>query len=118
MEQLRTNRSVVRPYIGIKLYPLDSVTLKHEKAAGRIPKNMQGGVVVAAVAPSSPAERAGLKEGDVIVNIDGAEVKRNADVFKALGVKVNTPLRMTIVRTKPYEQRLEVSITPDKKRGR
>jgi len=37
------------------------------------------GVVVAGVSPGGPAERAGLKAGDVITTIDGQPLRRNAE---------------------------------------
>lgn len=46
---------------------------------------VEGGVGVAAVRPGGPAEQAGLKEGDVIVEIDGLEVANIQDYMTVLG---------------------------------
>ena len=42
------------------------------------------GVLVVSVAPGSPAERAGLRPGDIIVRFDGQEVARASDLEQAL----------------------------------
>lgn len=39
-----------------------------------------GGALVSSVEPGSPADQAGLKEGDVILSIDGAAVSRSIDL--------------------------------------
>jgi S1-C subfamily serine protease len=41
-------------------------------------------VGIQAVNPGSPADDAGLEEGDVIVGIEGTEIKTTGDLFKAL----------------------------------
>jgi len=41
-------------------------------------------VTVLALAPRSPAERAGLREGDRIVSVDGSKTRRTKDVFDRL----------------------------------
>lgn len=45
----------------------------------------QPGVTVAAVSPGSPADRAGVREGDVIVEFAGVQVKTLDDLMFALG---------------------------------
>ncbi|MEZ5364452.1 MAG: PDZ domain-containing protein [Bryobacterales bacterium] len=45
---------------------------------------VEAGVVVMEAAPGGPAEKAGLKLGDVIIAIDGKPVKAFEDVSKAL----------------------------------
>jgi len=52
---------------------------------GMRPENNEGGGVRAAqVMPDSPAERAGLREGDVLQKLDGAEVKDVEGLLAAL----------------------------------
>lgn len=44
------------------------------------------GVIVASVAEGSPAESCGLKQGDIITAINGAEVRTNAEVSDAIAL--------------------------------
>ncbi len=60
-----------------------------------------GGLVVADVEPGSPAAKAGLQKSDVIVKVDGKEVK-NAEVFRSL-LQIHSAgelVTITIVRGK------------------
>jgi S1-C subfamily serine protease len=43
-----------------------------------------GGVVVSEVQPGSAAEEAGIKVGQIIINVDGEPVKNPADFAKAV----------------------------------
>lgn len=60
-----------------------------------------GGVLVSSVTKNSPAEKAGLKAGDVITTVDGAAVKDSRDLVTALReVKDGTAVSLGIVRDK------------------
>jgi Do/DeqQ family serine protease len=70
-----------------------------------------GGAVVARVAQNSPAQRAGLRPGDVIVAIDGVAVQNTSDLRNRIGL---TPLgrsvELTVMRngvTQEIEVRIE-----------
>jgi serine protease Do len=65
-EQLIANGKVKRAWVGAAFQPL----LKDEVAQGR-----DRGVLIAGVVPGGPAERAGLKAGDIVTAVDGAEVR-------------------------------------------
>ena len=45
--------------------------------------DVQKGVVVADVAPDSLAANFGVKKGDIIVDVNGAEIKTTADLAEA-----------------------------------
>lgn len=58
-----------------------------------------GGAMVSAVQPGGPAERAGLRRGDVIVAVGGRGVQGPADVVTAVErASVGKPLGLTIER--------------------
>jgi len=59
----------------------------------------RGGVLVSAVRASSPADRAGLRAGDVITGVDGELIRTGADLERALWRDLSgTELRITITR--------------------
>jgi Do/DeqQ family serine protease len=59
----------------------------------------RGGTVVARVSPASAAEQAGLRSGDVIVELDGDPVTRSSDLRNAIGLlRAGTSIRLNILR--------------------
>jgi S1-C subfamily serine protease len=58
-------------YLGVLTMPIQSLP---PEVAERLGLDGEEGVVVVNVVPDSPASRAGLRQGDVIRNIDGKEV--------------------------------------------
>ncbi len=64
--------------LGIRYQELGDQLAKHFKVE-------DGAVLVSSVEPGSPAEKAGLKAGDVIVEVNGAAVKSGGDLRDQLG---------------------------------
>lgn len=67
ISQLKDHNKVLRPYIGISGIDLDDSTAKRY--------NLVLGVYVKTVQSFSPAEKAGLQSGDVIIQADGKDIK-------------------------------------------
>ena len=62
----------------LSLAPLDAAT------AQRLPAGVDGGVLVRSVAPGSPAARAGLRPGDVVLQANNKPVRTPAEAYAAL----------------------------------
>ncbi|MGM9930865.1 S1C family serine protease [Pradoshia sp.] len=71
IEDLEAHGKVKRAYMGTSLRSLSEVTSYQQDATLNLPSKITEGVVIASVEPGSPAEKAGLKEYDVIVELDG-----------------------------------------------
>jgi serine protease Do len=56
------------------------------------------GVLVSSVESNSPAERAGLKAGDVITEADGRQIDDAGDLVRALGGKDDAEVTLTVTR--------------------
>ncbi|MFA9550635.1 MAG: Do family serine endopeptidase [Hyphomicrobium sp.] len=104
VQQLRTFGEVRRGWLGVKI---QTVT---DGIAGRVNVPAHTGALIAAVSPDSPAAKAGLKSGDVIVKFDG----RNVTQMRALPRLVaRTPIDKTVdveVRRKGEKKTLRVTI--------
>jgi serine protease Do len=72
MTSLMEHGRVVRGHLGIAIQDLD------EDLAGALGVAADRGVVIADVAPRSPAARAGLRRGDVVLAIDGVKITDSA----------------------------------------
>ena len=93
LPQLRERGKVVRGYLGINIENVDA----DKQAAFKLKST--NGAFVQSVLPGEPAEAAGLKPGDTIVQVDGAPVKDTRELIgyvsgKAPGSKV----KLSIVR--------------------
>ena len=104
--QLLTLGKVKRGHLGI--------TAQQRPLARRMVRfyglGAESGVEVMAVAPQSPASRGGVREGDVIVAIDGREVSSVDHIHRFLSEwPVGNTVKLTIIRG---SDRMEVEVVP------
>ena len=101
IDQLIDHKKVLRPYIGITGINIDEELSKQE--------NLEIGVYVKSVEDFSPAEKAGIKPGDVIIKADGKDVEDMDDLNE---VKNSHQIgeTMTLVVTRNGEER-ELTVT-------
>ena len=75
----------------------------HEVEDGVLWVSRTDGVVAAEVAPATPAARAGIQAGDVLLAVDGQPIDRPAEVVDLLhGSRVGQPLRYTLLRLESH----------------
>ncbi len=87
VDQLRATGTVKRGYLGVAIQPLST-----DIAAGLgLPKDK--GEIVASVEPNGPAAKAGIKQGDVIVRINGSDVTYDNTLSY---VVANTPIGSSV----------------------
>jgi Do/DeqQ family serine protease len=79
MRQLIEHGAVERGQLGVSLYP---VTAEVARSLGL--RRAAGGLVTQVV-PGSPAQKAGLRAGDVITAIAGHSIRSNSDLRNAIG---------------------------------
>jgi membrane-associated protease RseP (regulator of RpoE activity) len=70
------------------------------------------GVLVSSVEQGSPADKAGLKAGDVLTEVEGKRIDDASDLVRELGAKDEGEVTVTFVRDK---QRRTVRVTPEKR---
>jgi S1-C subfamily serine protease len=74
----------------------------------------ESGVIVASVANGSPAQKAGLREGDVIVAMDGKPVAGVDDLHRMLtDARVGAVSSLTVLR---HTEKLELKVVPEEMR--
>ncbi|MCQ2740825.1 MAG: trypsin-like peptidase domain-containing protein [Alphaproteobacteria bacterium] len=78
IEQLISKGKVERGWIGVK------VTTNSDKIVLNDNNTFQGGVVVSSLTPSSPAATAGIEAGDVIIAINGSDIKDLKDFSRRI----------------------------------
>ncbi|MGC3989977.1 MAG: DegQ family serine endoprotease [Chthoniobacteraceae bacterium] len=110
MTQLKDHGKVTRGYIGIGLQPITS------DLAAYLKLDTQNGALVNEVQSGTPGDKAGLQRGDVIVKLNGAEVKDASRLQLAVGeMSPGTKVTLSILRD---GQAKEVGLTlgekPDK----
>lgn len=92
-DQLIDKGSVRRPYLGVAFQPLSIDLAKQFGVEGK------GGALVSSVVAGGPAEKAGVKAGDVIVALDGAPIKEHRDLLRLLLEKaVGSSVQLSLVR--------------------
>jgi len=97
MAQLQEKGKVVRAYIGVAMQNVTDEVATHLK----LPKTE--GVLVERVVPGSPAARAGLERGDVIVKVDGARIKDAQDLQKRVRArKIGEEVALTVWANSKY----------------
>ena len=107
---LRDGR-IRRAYIGVEAQtaPL------HRRLVRFYDLLQESGVIVSAVTPGSPAQRAGLREGDVIVALDGKAVAGVDDLHRLLtDAHVGVSSSLTVLR---WTQKLELQVVPQEARS-
>lgn len=75
---------VKRPYFGVSIGSLSDVSSYHWQQTLKLPKEVSAGVYITGVAPGSPAANAGLQEYDVVVELDGEQVRDVIELRKHL----------------------------------
>ena len=75
IEDLEKHKEVQRPFMGVGLASLSDVPLEAQRSTLKLPEDVKSGIVVTGVEPTSPSDKAGLKQYDVIVKLDDQEIK-------------------------------------------
>ncbi len=94
-------------WLGIEGGPLDSPILRtHLQLADDV------GVVVRQVVPKSPAEKAGLKQDDILIAVNGEQITDMGTLQKAVADSHAKPLELKLLR---LAKDMTITITPEER---
>ena len=104
VEQLKTKGQVSRGWLGVEIQDMD------QKLANSFNLSQPNGALVASVMPGSPADKAGVQAGDIIVNFAGSAVNSASDLPLLVGnTPVGTKAVMKVLRA-GTEKSLDVTV--------
>ena len=104
-QQLRESGKVTRGRIGVQLQELT------QDIASSLGLKSAEGALVAAVQQGGPADKAGIRPGDVVVAFNGQPVQTTADLARLVGsTKPGTTVPAQVLRE---GKAIDVKITPD-----
>ena len=78
IQELISKGFITWPYLGINTYTVDALAIREYNLS------VDAGVVLTYVDTNSPASRAGLKEGDVVVKFNGQTVSTASELIRAI----------------------------------
>jgi Do/DeqQ family serine protease len=105
MEMLIKDGKVSRGYLGVSIGTLTPVIAKEYSLT------VQRGALIAGVDPKGPASRIGLAEGDVVVGLNGTEI-RTGDVLRntIAMIKPGTTVELQLVRKSGNKETLKAKL--------
>jgi serine protease Do len=103
--QLQEKGKVVRGYMGVKIRDVD------EEIAKAFGLETPKGALVESVEEDSPAEKAGLKHGDIVVKVDAVTVVKTSDLIQYVSSKApGAKVKVTVIR-KEKTQEFTITLT-------
>jgi serine protease Do len=93
-DQIINNGEAVHPYLGVYLSDLTQET------ARRFGSSVETGALVEKVEPNGPADRAGIRRGDIVIAAGKDEVQSSGDLISALrNYQPGDTVKLTVVRS-------------------
>jgi len=110
---LEKGQEVVRPYVGIGMLDITDEYVLWQNGI-TIDESIDSGVAVLEVAKNSPAEKAKLKKGDVIISIGGEKVKSIAEFrYQLYKHSPNEKVELEYIR-KNKVKKVEITLSENK----
>ena len=110
---LKDDGNVTRGWLGVQIQKVS------EDIASSIGLDKPSGTLVAAVTDGSPAEKSGLRTGDTILKVNGADIKGPKELSRAVAkIKPGTSVEMTVFRSgKQRDIKVSIGEMPGEKQA-
>ncbi len=110
--QLLANGEVIHPYLGAQLVLLNErIAKEHNQDPNALiflPE--RSGALVQSVVPQSPAEKGGLRRGDLVINAEGNEIKDPKSLLiQVENAQIGKPFELEVLRN---NKEINLSIKP------
>ncbi len=83
IEQLKTDGKIERPVLGIQAIAMNNISL-FQRYYNHIESTSSDGIYIVSVQNNSPADKGGLKAGDIVTELDGTEITTYKSFLQAL----------------------------------
>ena len=99
INELERNGEIVRPILGVSMLDLSQISASQQSSVLKLPEDVTEGVVIAEVQALSAAELGGLKQYDVITEMNGESITSIVDLRKILyALEVGTDVEISYYR--------------------
>jgi serine protease Do len=111
INDLMQGKKILYGWLGVIIQDVDA------NLAAYFGLNDKSGILVSRIVEASPAEKAGLKTGDIIVSLDNEKIKNTESLMRALLKKnVGEQVTLGVIRDlKPYSATVEIGERPEEK---
>ncbi|RKH93824.1 trypsin-like peptidase domain-containing protein [Corallococcus sp. AB038B] len=109
LPQLEKEGAVTRGWLGVGIQPLT------RELGQALKLSVSEGAILTQITPDSPAAKAGLKPDDVVVAVDGKQVRSDSDLTRTVALKKpNTVATLTLFRDgKKQDIKVTMGTRPD-----
>ncbi len=98
-EQLKSSKKVSRGWIGVTIQDLD------ENSAKALGLEKSQGALIGSVMPGEPADKGGVKAGDVVISVNGKDIEDSAGLLRAIAEqKPGSSTKIVVLRNGEKKQ--------------
>lgn len=101
---LQNNGKIDRGWLGVQIKPMS------DEVASALGYTKPMGAVVQAIQPDSPAAKAGLKDGDIILSFAGTKIVELRDLSRAVADKAPQSVEKIVILRRGAEMTLDVTL--------
>ncbi len=111
MKQAMAGEQLSRPWMGVRYQPLDAGVATRNNLSVNAGAWITSGGNGSAVESGSPAEKAGIKEGDIITAVDGTKIDTNHPLIELLASHAPGETVTLTVQRGNQEANIQVTLT-------